>query len=140
MASPLKTILDYLAGQVANLTKSDSTAGGETDDKHQDEPTQVELIGAGSTDARKIANVVFSKDAIRIPAELVINGDSYDVTQSYTRMNKLFGMTRENFYTQAESNVQTRKNRLAFKQQLASDCYKSIEIAKKAIEAALSGK
>ena len=134
MASTVKTILDYLAGQVANLTKADDTADGETDDKHQDEPTQVAQIGAGSTDARKIANAVFGT-GVRIPAELIVSGDAYDVTQSYTRMNTLYGMTRENFYEQSRSNVQVRKNRLGVKQQITSNVYQQLTEVKQAYNA-----
>jgi len=133
MASFLKEALDYLAGQLANLTKEDETAGGNTDDKNEGKPTQVEQIGAGSTDAHTIANEVF-KPKVRIPALIIAAGDSYDVTQSYTRMNKLYGMTRENFYEQAKSVLETRKNRLAFKQQLISECNKQSEKPKQEME------
>jgi hypothetical protein len=130
MASFLKDALDYLAGQVANLTKEDDTAGGNTDDKNQGKPTQKELIGAGSTDAKTAANELFTS-GVRIPALLIAAGDTYDLTQSFTRMNKLYGFTRSNFYTQASSNVETRKNRLAFKQKLVSECVKLSEEPKK---------
>jgi len=120
---------------MANLTKEDDTAGGETDDKHEGEPTQAAMIGAGSTDARTIATAAFGTGDVRIPAELIMSGDSYDVTQAYTRMNAIFGMTRENYYSQASAAMQTRKNRLGLKQQLASDISQLVEEPKKALKA-----
>ena len=135
MASFLKDALDYLAGQAANLTKSNATAGGDTDDKNQGKPTQEEMIGAGSTDARSTANITFGTSKPNIPAELIISGDTYDVTQSYSRMNTIYGMSREAYYKQAENNVQTRKNRLSLKQELVSSVSRLVEEPKKDIEA-----
>jgi hypothetical protein len=133
MASVIKDALDYLAGQTANLTRQDSTAGGNTDDKEPDKPGQAEQIGAGSTDARSIANVIFGKADVRIPATILAAGDMYDVTQGCTRLNKLYGMVRDNFYEQASGAVGTRKNRLAMKQQLIADCFRQAEKPKEAV-------
>ncbi len=131
MASFLKDALDYLAGQTANLTKEEDTAQGNTDDKNEGSATQKQMIGAGSTDARTTANELFTTK-VRIPALLIAAGDTYDVTQSFTRMNKLYGTSRSNFYEQATSNVEVRKNRLALKQELVSECVKLSEEPKKA--------
>lgn len=129
MASFLKEAVDYLAGQIANLTKEDDTAYGNTDDKTGER--QVDYIGAGSTDARVIANELF-KSKVRIPAMLIASGDTYDVTQSYTRMNDIYSMTRDSYYKQERGTLQTRKNRLQHKQKIVSEAVKQSEQAQKA--------
>ena len=135
MPSVLKDALDYLAGQVANLTREDDTAGGQTDDKQEGKPTQAEQIGAGTTDGRNIANAVFGKGKVLIPAEIIAAADTYDVTEAATRINKLYGLTRDKFYEQASAAVQTRKNRLSMKQELVSECFRQSEKPKKVLEA-----
>lgn len=133
MTSLAKDSIEYLGGQKANLDIQDKTAGGDTADKHEGEPTQTDMINAGSTDARKIANVVFSGGKLRLPCELLACGDVYDATQSYTRMNKLYAMTREDFYSQASAALQTRQNRLSRKQSLVASFLRIAEAPKKAL-------
>lgn len=124
---------DYAGGQLANLSKADKTAAGETDDKEPDSPGQRELIDAGSTDAREAANIVFTGN-LRVPAELMAAGVFYDMTQSYTRINAIYAMTRESYYSQAETEVKTRKNRLQHKQEIIANCVRLSEEPKKALE------
>ena len=131
--SILATTIEYSGGQIANLTKADKTAEGITDDKEPDSPSQVAQIGAGSTDARPVANVLFASK-VRIPAEIMAAGDFYDMTQAYTRTNEIYSMTREDYYRQAAAAVQTRKNRLALKQELVSNCIRLSEEPKKILE------
>lgn len=131
--SILATTIEYSSGQLANLTKADKTAGGITDDKEPDSPSQVEQIGAGSTDARPVANVLFASK-VRIPAEIMAAGDFYDMTQAYTRANEIYAMTREDYYKQSAAAVQTRKNRLTLKQELVSNYIRLSEEPKKILE------
>lgn len=131
--SILATTIEYSGGQLANLTKADKTAEGITDDKEPDSPSQVEQIGAGSTDARPVANVLFASK-VRIPAEIMAAGDFYDMTQAYTRTNEIYAMTREDYYKQAAAALQTRKNRLTMKQELVSNCIRLSEEPKKILE------
>ncbi len=133
MTAILKDSLEYLGGQMANLEIQDKTASGDTDDKHEGEPGQTEMIAAGSTDARKIANNVFGKSKLRIPCEVMATGDVYDVTQGHTRINQLYAMTRADFYKQAASLLATRKNRLERKQRLVSSILRLAEAPKKAM-------
>lgn len=131
--SILATTIEYSSGQLANLTKANKTAEGVTDDKEPDSPSQVEQIGAGSTDARPVANVLFASK-VRIPAEIMAAGDFYDMTQAYTRTNEIYAMTREDYYKQAAAALQTRKNRLTMKQELVSNCIRLSEEPKKILE------
>lgn len=131
--SLLSTTIEYSGGQIANLTKSSKTAEGVTDDKDPDSPSQIEQIGAGSTDARPLANVLFASK-VRIPAEIMAAGDFYDMTQAYTRTNEIYAMTREDYYKQAAAALQTRKNRLILKQELISNCIRLAEEPKKILE------
>lgn len=136
--SLLDTSIEYCKGQLANLTKADKTAQGTTDDKEPDSPSQVELIGAASTDARLAANVLFTSK-IRLPAELLAAGDFYDTTQGVTRTNEMYAMTREDYYAQAAAAVETRKNLLKTKQELVSHCLRLVEEPKKMYEEMLRG-
>lgn len=131
--SLLETTIDYCGGQLANLTKADKTANGTTDDKEADKPSQVAQIGAGSTDARPAANVLFSSK-VRIPAEILATGDFYDTTQGFTRANEIYAMTREDYYAQAKAAVETRKNFLKLKQDMVSNCIRLAAEPKKILE------
>lgn len=135
--SLLETTIEYSGAQLANLTKADKTAEGITDDKEPDEPSQVEQIDAGSTDARPVANVLFASQ-LRIPAEILAAGAFYDMTQAYTRINEIYAMTREDYYKQAAAAVQIRKNRLTLKQGLVSNCLRLSEEPKRLLEELLN--
>ena len=135
MATFIKEAIDYLAGQAANVSKETDTADGNTDDKSG--TSQYSLIKAGSTDARTIANDTF-KPEIRIPALVIAGEDVYDVTQSYTRINKLYDMTRANFYEQSKNAGDIRKKRLEHKQKLIASCVRQSEEPKKSVENTLN--
>lgn len=135
--SILPLTIEYSGGQIANLTKADKTAEGITDDKEPDQPSQLTQIGSGSTDAREAANILFAAK-VRIPAEIMAVGDFYDATQAYTRINDIYAMTREDYYKQANAAVETRKNRLKYKQTLISNCIRLSEEPKKAQEAIIN--
>lgn len=110
-----------------NYKKTDDTANGLTADKVPEEPTQTEFIGIESTDARKIANTVFTESLIQTPASILVSGDTYDVTQSRTRINKLYGMTRKDFYKQSSEVVETRQNRIDRKAKIVADTLRITE-------------
>jgi len=127
MTTMLDEVMAYIGASTSVLQKGESTAGGDTDDKTPDQPGQSAAVASMATDARKIANTVFGGGTLKIPAEVMVMGDMYDITQAQTRLTKLYNFSREDFYRQATESLEPRKTRLAYKQALIMGVIKDVE-------------
>ena len=121
MASILNSIIEYTKGCLANITKADSTADGNTDgDKQEDQ------VNAATTDGKDIANSAFSGPNA-LAAERMVGTDMYDIGQSNSRINSLYNCNREGFYNISKQASEARKNRLGYKTTIATNTLKTVD-------------
>ena len=126
-----KDIKDYLETNGSFLDKADKTADGTTDDKTPDEPAQKKGMDMLSTDARNVANRVFSPMGTPVtPAEMLVLGNMYDVMQSGTRNAEMYGTNRQKFYQNAASATEARKNNLNHKMSITAMVLQGIDKVK----------
>lgn len=131
MSKLLVSAVGYCKDQLKNLTRETESSMGKTDDTRLEEPSQLKQIQSGTTDAKVMANLLFGKEKLRLPIETTIVSDLYDLTQSCTRMNQIYNMTRSSYYAQGVTSLEPRLMRLARKQQYAA---KFIRLAKEVKE------
>lgn len=120
-------LIKYYSAMLGALLKGDDTAAGKTDDKTPEKPGQAQVVMSLETDARKIANTVFSRGVPVIPADALSFSDIYDASQSCTRIAKLYSMTRKDFYNQAAKDKKVRDKRLALKGVMAERLIKAVD-------------
>ncbi len=107
-------IADYCDERMADIAIAEKTALGATDNLREDEPAQKAQIMSGTTEASKIANMVFAS-RVKLPAVLMAAGDFYDTTQGHTRLNAIYAMNRADYYAQSTSDLKTRLTRIKHK-------------------------
>ena len=134
MSTALSDITGYFGELTSMLNKGQQTASGSTDDKDPGGSSQVSGLAALTTDARSVANRIFTSGLAKLPAELLAMGDTYDTTQACSRIAKVYSAGRDSFYEAAKGNTDIMKSRLEYKQSLATTMARASQAPKEAQE------